>query len=503
MASSPMFGDVLSDRRRSLGLSIDRVVADTKLQRRMVEAFEDSDFEAMPPRGYAQASLASYARYLGLDSQELLRDYEDQLYEHQRETEMASRPPARGGRSREARPSEQGRQAARTGTWAASARDARPRGQERQDWQRARDTRPGAARRPWPEDGPGRERARDAGAAGDDRLRDYPYRGRASSVRQRDLGLYDRPSSLYGERAAGGGRAAQGAPSRDGARRSGRDESAGAWRDADRAMPLGRGRDEEPRPYAARDAGGARRSARDGGGYARPYEQRRQADRRRTELVGPDDGYEGGSGGEPDRSEARYRPRRAERRGSTARESLEEVARGLLDSVLSDRRTFTVIVAALAAALVVVLSVAISSCVRGSSGSDDGSGGTIPVTPVSQDGSSSSDSAEGQTQLAASVNLDAMPAGSSLKLFVSSDVASGPWVEVYVDGVAVRAETLEPGFAWEWPFTSSITVRLSGVDGVTLYLNDVLVAPTLDNGAFVLTASVAADQQPQQESSGA
>ena len=43
MADRRMIGDILSERRRNLGLSLDRVVNDTKLQRRMVEAFEVAD----------------------------------------------------------------------------------------------------------------------------------------------------------------------------------------------------------------------------------------------------------------------------------------------------------------------------------------------------------------------------------------------------------------------------------------------------------------------------
>lgn len=521
MSSSPLFGDVLSERRHSLGLSVDRVVADTKLQRRMVEAFEGSDFDAMPPRGYAQASLASYARYLGLDAQELLRDYEDQLYDHQREQEMgSSRPSARGGRGRDARPAGRGG----LGQTAADARE--PRAREREPW--ADDgRRPSSEGRGYSR-GDKRDYARD-GREPESRQRRSSLYGDYAPVRQRDLGLYDRPTDSAGRALAreGGQRGweERGSSSRGEApsgRAAGRlpGEDRRRVREGDRYGE----RYEEDRPgrpgaagYAA--VGGARPSRasrrdepvgrgrpaswQDSERPGRPRPARQPAERRRTELVGPDDGYEGGSGGERDQAREHLRTRSERRGGTAARETLEEVLGGLLAAVREDRRTFTIIVAAIACTLVVVLAVSVSSCARSTSGTGSDAGGNIPVTPVAQDSSSASNAGQGQTQLQTSVDLDAMPAGSSLKLFVADDAASGPWIEVYVDGSPVRAETVAPGFAWEWPFSNSITVRLSGVDGVTLYLNDVQVSPTLDNGAYVLTATVAADQQPQQDAESA
>ena len=63
MADQRMIGEILSERRSQLGLSVKRVADDTKLQPRMIEAFERSDFDAMPPKGYAQATLASCLLY--------------------------------------------------------------------------------------------------------------------------------------------------------------------------------------------------------------------------------------------------------------------------------------------------------------------------------------------------------------------------------------------------------------------------------------------------------
>ena len=181
MADQRMVGDILSERRRSLGLSIDRVVADTKLQRRMVDAFEDSDFDAMPPKGYAQASLASYARYLGLNPNEILRIYDDQLYEHQRMIDAADR----GGVRRDGEAGRRGR----------SQRQVRER-----DYDAESSARSGSVRR----SDSYRSGSRDTSRGGSYDAYEAP-RGRVSE-RPYDRGLYD---SGY-RRGDGSGRQASG-----------------------------------------------------------------------------------------------------------------------------------------------------------------------------------------------------------------------------------------------------------------------------------------------------
>lgn len=85
------FGDILSERRRQLGLSIDQAVSATKLRPHVLEAFERSDFDAMPPKGYAQGMISSYARFLRLDPRDVIEPYFDQLYAHERERGLQSR----------------------------------------------------------------------------------------------------------------------------------------------------------------------------------------------------------------------------------------------------------------------------------------------------------------------------------------------------------------------------------------------------------------------------
>lgn len=78
------FGDMLLKRRRQMGVSIQQVSNIVKIRPQIIEYFETENFAAMPPRGYAQGMIASYARYLGLNSHEVVEAYFDALDEYER-----------------------------------------------------------------------------------------------------------------------------------------------------------------------------------------------------------------------------------------------------------------------------------------------------------------------------------------------------------------------------------------------------------------------------------
>lgn len=69
------FGNILSSERRKLGLTIEQVAASTRIRIKFLVAFEKGDFAAMPPPGYAQNMIASYARFLDLDPKPLLEEF--------------------------------------------------------------------------------------------------------------------------------------------------------------------------------------------------------------------------------------------------------------------------------------------------------------------------------------------------------------------------------------------------------------------------------------------
>lgn len=90
------FGDMLLEQRRRMGLSIQQVANTIKIRPQIIEFFETGNFASMPPRGYAQGMISSYARFLGLNPREVVNAYFDELMAYERETSQ------RGGRFQDA-----------------------------------------------------------------------------------------------------------------------------------------------------------------------------------------------------------------------------------------------------------------------------------------------------------------------------------------------------------------------------------------------------------------
>ena len=85
------FGDMLLEQRRRMGLSIQQVANTIKIRPQIIEFFETGNFASMPPRGYAQGMISSYARFLGLNPREVVNAYFDDLMAYERETSTAGR----------------------------------------------------------------------------------------------------------------------------------------------------------------------------------------------------------------------------------------------------------------------------------------------------------------------------------------------------------------------------------------------------------------------------
>lgn len=78
----PRFSEMLRNRRKQLGLSIEQAARVLKLKEQALIAFEEADFTSIPKSGYAQGMLSSYARYLGLNAREVVDQFQEDLYEH-------------------------------------------------------------------------------------------------------------------------------------------------------------------------------------------------------------------------------------------------------------------------------------------------------------------------------------------------------------------------------------------------------------------------------------
>lgn len=71
-------GEILLEARKKQKLSIDKIVADLRIRRVYLEALEESDYTAFPGLVYASGFLRNYAKYLGLNVEELSRAYQEE-----------------------------------------------------------------------------------------------------------------------------------------------------------------------------------------------------------------------------------------------------------------------------------------------------------------------------------------------------------------------------------------------------------------------------------------
>lgn len=77
------FGSVLKEARISKGYELNTVSRRLRIRPDILEAIENSDFERMPPRGYSRNMINAYARFLGLNANDVTRMYLDESYANQ------------------------------------------------------------------------------------------------------------------------------------------------------------------------------------------------------------------------------------------------------------------------------------------------------------------------------------------------------------------------------------------------------------------------------------
>lgn len=77
------FGSVLKEARISKGYELTTVSRRLRIRPDILEAIESSDFERMPPRGYSHNMINAYARFLGLNANDVTRMYLDESYANQ------------------------------------------------------------------------------------------------------------------------------------------------------------------------------------------------------------------------------------------------------------------------------------------------------------------------------------------------------------------------------------------------------------------------------------
>ncbi len=74
-------GEQLRTRREELGISLEDVSAEIRIRPKYLQALEESRFSELPGRVATKGFLRNYARYLGLDPEEVLESYRQEFPE--------------------------------------------------------------------------------------------------------------------------------------------------------------------------------------------------------------------------------------------------------------------------------------------------------------------------------------------------------------------------------------------------------------------------------------
>lgn len=74
-------GKRIKQARQELGLSLEELEEKTKIRKVFLQAIEEENYEQIPGEAYITAFIRGYANQLGLNGQQLVRDYNNILAE--------------------------------------------------------------------------------------------------------------------------------------------------------------------------------------------------------------------------------------------------------------------------------------------------------------------------------------------------------------------------------------------------------------------------------------
>ena len=86
-APIPHFGEELRKEREMRGISLKEIADSTKISKRFLEAIERNDLAALPAAVFTRGFVREYAKYLGLNAEEMVSRYGDFLRAHEAEQE--------------------------------------------------------------------------------------------------------------------------------------------------------------------------------------------------------------------------------------------------------------------------------------------------------------------------------------------------------------------------------------------------------------------------------
>lgn len=91
--AAPRVGETLQLARERKGVDLFRAERDTKIRLRYLSALEDSDYDELPAAVYTKGFLRNYAIYLGLDPDELLEHWREEMDALRAAEHVAVAPP--------------------------------------------------------------------------------------------------------------------------------------------------------------------------------------------------------------------------------------------------------------------------------------------------------------------------------------------------------------------------------------------------------------------------
>ncbi len=456
------YAEILYQRRRQLGLSISQAAKVLRMRESVLEAFEDGDFDHLPALGYAQGMVASYARYLGLDSRQITELYEREHAEYV--AGVTGRAPSGLASLRDEPRFHDPASATSPVRTSSMAPTALPSG--RSDVGR---------------DGYGRRGDRSQRAPYDyrDEVRDRsnrPSREDSYASRESDRGYRSYRDDAAADRRYttrnpnGSSDRARRASQADRARRARAGEDTyGSWGDSSyrrertRALPSAddtvttrrvesdRYRDDlrfdgQARSYRPSSTRAGRQSSRNFSAPERPNVRRRQP------------------------SNSQRDPRARSRRQQPQPKGFV----GFVQAFFSDQRR---VVALIGLLLVILLVVIISTSVRSCASSKNSSEKVSVVTSVTAETTSAATTASTLEQQVLSDAAEKQAASSAAaatqetKVSVSVDDGATTWVEITCDGEQKVAESVTGSWSEEYTVTKSIEIRVGDPSVVTVQKN--------------------------------
>ena len=77
--SAESLGQYMARARRMREIGLDEITSVTKIRKDYLEAMEGDRFDVLPPRPFVVGFLKAYANYVGLDPDDLVTRYLDQV----------------------------------------------------------------------------------------------------------------------------------------------------------------------------------------------------------------------------------------------------------------------------------------------------------------------------------------------------------------------------------------------------------------------------------------